>query len=72
MSHMPRTSEVAELVRRLSLTPHPEGGWSPGGWSLVGCVVAPGFEFRRFVMADRIDLLANHPLEAESILRLTT
>jgi predicted cupin superfamily sugar epimerase len=170
---MPRTPELAELVRRLSLTPHPEGGWyrethrsaqlvhspehgeraaftsilflleapqvsrfhridaeelwnwhagsplhvqvlvqegqegqegkaghrtthrlgpsagecfqavvpagswfaaevaSPEGWSLVGCVVAPGFEFRRFDMADRIDLLANYPLEAETILRLT-
>jgi predicted cupin superfamily sugar epimerase len=167
---MPRTPEVAELVRRLSLTPHPEGGWyrethrsaqlvhspehgkraaftsilflleaprvsrfhridaeelwnwhagsplhvqvlaqagqegnagqrtihrlgpsaeecfqavvpagswfaaelaSPGGWSLVGCVVAPGFEFRRFDMADRQELLANYPLEAETVLRLT-
>jgi uncharacterized protein len=167
MSRMPRTPEVAELVRRLSLTPHPEGGWyrethrsaqlvhsaehgeraaftsilflleapqvsrfhridaeelwnwhagspldvqvlaeggtggqrtthhlgpsadecfqavvpagswfaaevaSPGSWSLVGCVVAPGFEFRRFEMADRKELLANYPLEAETVLRLT-
>ena len=164
---MPRTPEVAELVRRLSLIPHPEGGWyrethrsaqlvhspehgeraaftsilflleapqvsrfhridaeelwnwhagsplhvqvlgqdekgrqrtthrlgpsveecfqavvppgswfaaevaSPGGWSLVGCVVAPGFEFRRFEMADRKELLAKYPFEAKTILRLT-
>jgi hypothetical protein len=167
MSHTPRNPEVAELVRRLSLTPHPEGGWyrelhrssqlvhsakhgeraaftsilflleapqvsrfhridaeelwnwhagspldvhvlaqegpgrqrtthrlgpaadecfqavvpagawfaaelaSPGSFCLVGCVVAPGFEFRRFEMADRKDLLANYPLEAEMVLRLT-
>jgi hypothetical protein len=164
---MPRTPEVAELVRRLSLTPHPEGGWyrethrsaqrihspehgeraaftsilflleapqvsrfhrldaeelwnwhagapldvqvltqgenhrqrttyrlgpsavdcfqavvpagawfgaevpQPGSWSLVGCVVAPGFEFRRFEMADRQALLADYPMEAETIQRLT-
>jgi predicted cupin superfamily sugar epimerase len=167
MSRMPRIPEVAELVSRLSLTPHPEGGWyrethrsaqlvhssehgeraaftsilflleapqvsrfhridaeelwnwhagspldvqvlaqstepgqrtthrlgpsaeecfqavvpagswfaaevaSPGSWSLVGCVVAPGFEFRRFEMADREALLANYPREAETVLRLT-
>jgi predicted cupin superfamily sugar epimerase len=164
MTRMPQTPEVTELVSRLSLAPHPEGGWyrephrsaqqihsaehgnraaftsilflleaphvsrfhrldaeelwnwhagspldvqvlaegeprkrhrlgpSPeecfqaviptgswfgaevadqGDWSLVGCVVAPGFEFRKFEMADRKELLANYPLEAETILRLT-
>jgi predicted cupin superfamily sugar epimerase len=55
----------------------PAGSWfaaevaSPGSWSLVGCVVAPGFEFRGFEMADRKELLANYPLEAEMVLRLT-
>jgi predicted cupin superfamily sugar epimerase len=55
----------------------PAGCWfaaevaSPESWSLVGCVVAPGFEFRRFEMADRKELLANYPLEAETVLRLT-
>jgi hypothetical protein len=44
---------------------------SPESWSLVGCVVAPGFEFRRFEMADRKELLANYLLEAETVLRLT-
>jgi len=167
MNCTPRNPEVAELVRRLSLTPHPEGGWyrethrsaqlvhsaehgkraaftsilflleaprvsrfhrldaeelwnwhagSPldvqvlaqggrveqrmthrlgpsaeqcfqavvppgswfaaevaaqGQWSLVGCVVAPGFEFRKFEMADRKELLASYPLEAKMILSLT-
>jgi len=167
MDRMPRTPEVAELVRRLSLASHPEGGWyrethrsaqlvhspehgeraaftsilflleapqvsrfhrldaeelwnwhagspldvqvlarggiggprkthrlgpsaekcfqavvpagswfaaevaCPGNWSLVGCVVAPGFDFCRFEMADRKELLANFPLDAETVLRLT-
>jgi predicted cupin superfamily sugar epimerase len=164
MVRQPRTTEVAELVRRMSLEPHPEGGWfrethrsgltvrtpehgdrsaftsilflleapqvsrlhridaeelwnwhagSPldiqillengardtrrlgpgpnsayqtvvpagkwfgaemvdeGGWCLVGCVVSPGFEFRRFQLADRRKLLPEFPLDAETILRLT-
>ena len=33
----------------------PRGAWqsaaSPGGWTLVGCTVAPGFEFAGFEMA---------------------
>jgi hypothetical protein len=55
----------------------PTGSWfgaeiaAQGNWSLVGYVVAPGFEFRKFEMADRKELLANHPLEVETILRLT-
>lgn len=55
----------------------PPGKWfgaevAEGGlWSLVGCVVAPGFEFRRFQLADRRKLLGEFPLEAEAVLRLT-
>ena len=54
----------------------PAGRWfgaelPEGGWSLVGCVVAPGFEFSRFQLADRKALLTRYPLEAETILRLT-
>jgi predicted cupin superfamily sugar epimerase len=40
-------------------------------WSLVGCVVAPGFEFTQFQMGDRRRLLEEYPLHAETILRLT-
>jgi hypothetical protein len=55
----------------------PAGDWfgaevAPrGDWSLVGCVVAPGFEFSKFELADRTALLAQYPLEAELIRRLT-
>jgi len=41
------------------------------GWALLGCVVAPGFEFSRFQMGDRRRLLGEYPLHAETILRLT-
>jgi hypothetical protein len=40
-------------------------------WSLVGCVVAPGFEFRRFELADREVLSRQYPLDTELIRRLT-
>lgn len=41
------------------------------GWSLVGCVVAPGFEFGRFELAEREALLRAFPADAETIRRLT-
>jgi len=40
-------------------------------YSLVSCVVAPGFEFRDFAFADRKMLLKKFPLHAEIIGRLT-
>jgi predicted cupin superfamily sugar epimerase len=42
-----------------------------GDWSLVGCAVAPGFEFSKFELADRSKLTAQYPFEAELIRRLT-
>lgn len=41
------------------------------GFSLVGCTVAPGFDFRDFEMAGRQDLLAAFPQHAAVIERLT-
>ena len=55
----------------------PAGRWfgaevaCPGGWSLVGCVVAPGFEFSRFELARREKLLSEYPGATDVILRLT-
>lgn len=55
----------------------PAGCWfgaeveAPGAWSLVGCVVAPGFEFHTLQMADRQQLLAEYPDERSIIERLT-
>lgn len=42
-----------------------------GSYSLVGCVVAPGFDFEDFELADRDRLLAEHPQHRTVIERLT-
>jgi hypothetical protein len=43
----------------------------PGAWALVGCTVAPGFEFRDLEFADRAELTAAHPAHADLVARLT-
>lgn len=42
----------------------------PGGWALVGCTVAPGFEFTDLEFADRLALTAAWPAHADIIARL--
>jgi predicted cupin superfamily sugar epimerase len=55
----------------------PGGCWfgaallDPGTWALVGCVVAPGFDFRDFELADRRELLRLYPRHRDLIVRLT-
>jgi uncharacterized protein len=55
----------------------PAGCWfgaevaTPGDFTLVGCAVAPGFEFRTFQLADRESLLREYPREAALVHRLT-
>ncbi len=41
------------------------------GYALVGCTVAPGFEFSDFEMARRADLLSQFPAHADIIRSLT-
>lgn len=54
----------------------PAGTWFgtllPAGIShcLIGCTVAPGFEFVDFELADGHDLAASYPAEAERIRRM--
>lgn len=54
----------------------PAGRWfaaelaEPGGHALVGCTVAPGFEFSEFELADAQALAAAHPAHADLIRRL--
>ncbi|MFO0929765.1 MAG: cupin domain-containing protein [Gemmataceae bacterium] len=43
----------------------------PLGYSLVGCTVAPGFEFADFAMPPRSELVARFPEHVEVIERLT-
>ncbi len=51
------------------------GDWfaseTTGDYSLVGCAVAPGFDFKDFEMADRAKLLLAFPDYSEIIERLT-
>jgi uncharacterized protein len=55
----------------------PAGHWfgaaveTPGRWALVGCTVAPGFDFADLELADRDTLLAAYPQHREVIERLT-
>jgi len=54
----------------------PAGSWfaaennAKDSFSLVGCTVAPGFDFEDFEMADRDTLLENYPQQATLINRL--
>ena len=55
----------------------PAGCWfgarvaAPGSYALVGCTVAPGFDFADFEMGRRADLLRHYPQHRELILQLT-
>jgi predicted cupin superfamily sugar epimerase len=54
----------------------PAGAWFgahmvEGGYALVGCDVAPGFDFADFEMPARAELVARHPQHAALIERWT-
>ncbi len=42
-----------------------------GSFGLVGCTVAPGFEFEDFEMAERAELANKYPIQRQLIERLT-
>jgi len=44
---------------------------SGGSFALVGCTVAPGFDFADFEMAERAALIAEYPQHARLIVELT-
>lgn len=44
---------------------------SSGDWTLVGCTVAPGFDFADFSMPSREALLARYPDWADAVLAFT-
>ena len=68
-----RDAAAGEIYQALA----PAGCWfgaevvAPEGFSLVGCTLAPGFDFADFELAGRSDLLAAFPGQAELIRRLT-
>lgn len=55
----------------------PGGCWfggelaDPDGFALLGCAMAPGFDFADFELGRRADLLAEFPASADLITRLT-
>ena len=55
----------------------PGGSWFAlrcevaGGFSLIGCTVAPGFDFEDFTLDDRTMLLKNFPQHAQLICEMT-
>ncbi|HXE10535.1 MAG TPA: cupin domain-containing protein [Bryobacteraceae bacterium] len=55
----------------------PAGDWfgscleRPDTYALVGCTVAPGFDFADFEMAQRADLLTDYPQHKDVIEKLT-
>jgi uncharacterized protein len=42
-----------------------------GEWALMGCTVAPGFDYADFALADRAKLVAMHPDHSDMIEALT-
>jgi predicted cupin superfamily sugar epimerase len=55
----------------------PAGAWfgaevaAPGTFALVGCTVAPGFDFADFELGRRAELVARYPAHRAAIERLT-
>lgn len=70
--HQPQMVVPAGVVQGCRLAPptaaSPE---EPAGWALLGCTVAPGFEYADFVAADRARTSAEYPEFAELIAALT-
>jgi predicted cupin superfamily sugar epimerase len=42
-----------------------------GDWALMGCTVAPGFDYADFVLGDRAQLITSYPAHTEMIEALT-
>lgn len=70
LGNNPENNEVFQAVV-------PAGCWfgsriiSKEGFSLVGCTVAPGFDFQDFEMANRNELIADYPQYIDIINQLT-
>lgn len=68
-------SDLAQGQSFQAVVPH--GCWfgatvdGEGGFALLGCSVAPGFEFGDFELARREELLVQYPDHAALIMRLT-
>ncbi|MDX8406356.1 MAG: cupin domain-containing protein [Mariprofundus sp.] len=66
----------AESITQEGLPARFTGDWfgadiPSGGYALVGCTVAPGFDFSDFEMPERHELIAHFPQHQHIIERLT-
>jgi hypothetical protein len=74
-----KTTALGGVAAEGALYQHvvPAGAWfgatlaEGGRFALVGCTVAPGFDFADFELADRAALLAEYPAHQDWIRRLT-
>jgi uncharacterized protein len=66
---------VGEVELAMGQAVVPAGAWQAaepmGAWTLVGCTVAPGFDFADWELGKREELLREFPSEAARIERLT-
>lgn len=63
--------EAAALGNDLPSAPNQPHSQHPASFALVGCTVAPGFDFEDFELARREDLAARYPQHRDLIARLT-
>lgn len=71
--HIGKNLEKGELPHAVILHGHWFGGTvdEPNSYALVGCIVAPGFDFEDFTLAKREDLVKQFP-QHESLIRKLT
>jgi predicted cupin superfamily sugar epimerase len=73
MTRLGRDPDAGETLQAVV----PAGCWfgasvdAPGAYALVGCTVAPGFDFADFELAERSDLLRRYPQHRDVIEHLT-
>jgi hypothetical protein len=75
----PRITRLGKNLATGELPQHmvPAGRWfgaapaAGASYALVGCTVAPGFEFAQFELGTRERLLARFPAAADIVVRLT-
>lgn len=76
LMHVHKLGRDLDSGERFSLV-IPGGSWfalrceQAGGFSLIGCTVAPGFDFQDFTLDDRAVLLGKFPQHAQLVREMT-
>lgn len=66
-----RNLEAGEVYQAVVKRGDVFGSCVDSGYALVGCTVAPGFEFEDFELLQKADLIQAYPMHRELIERLT-